>query len=377
MLTLLQLLKPATQDEAFELLLTLARSLGFPVTSWQPGGVARTLLRAFARPYADATSLIAGIAGGGFLDTARGAWLTLLARAVFGVERKVATFTTGKVLLEALADAGPYTVEPGDLWFTTASGKRFVSTSGGTLNPGESLLLDVRSESPGSSYAVGVGTITTMVTPLAGVSCTNPDLGAGAGWMLKAGTDEEEDEPLRARCRMRWSTLGGQPPGEAYAYWALLDPRVARVLVDDQNPAGAGSVRVYLADSAKGVLPVVVNDVATFLAPRKAKTAALAVRSVDVVNITVGGNVHVRAAQMAAVQTAVLDALDRFFRELPIGGEIVPPESQGKVFRAKLLGLIGGIDGVVTVTGFTPAADVKLERFEVATWANALTFVAV
>lgn len=377
MLTLSQLLKPATQDEAFALLLKLATSLGFPVTSWQPGGVARTFLRAFARPYSDSTSLVAKIAAGGLLDLASGAWLTLLARSERSILRREATFTVGKVQLTAIAGAGPYTVAPGDLWFTTASGKRFVSTSGGTLNPGGTLLLDVRAESPGDSYAVGTDTITTMVTPLAGVSCTNPDLGAGSGWMLEAGTDEEEDEPLRERCRARWATLGGQPPGEAYAYWAFeASPHVARALVDDRNPAGSGWVRVYLAGSTGGVLPAVADAVADYLAPRKAKTAQVEVRSVDVATVTIGGTVHVRAAQMADAQAAVLDALDRFFRELPIGGEVLPTETIGKVYRSKLLGIIGGIEGVVTVIGFTPSADVGLERFEVATWSNSLTFVA-
>lgn len=378
MLSLQQLLKPTTEDEAFELLLQLARSLEFPITSWASGGVARTLLRSFARPYSDMAKLISALAGGGFLDMAKGNWLTLLARAIYGVERKPATFTTGKVRLEALPDAGPYTIAPGDLWLATASGLRFASTSGGVLQPGDSLLIDVRSESPGSAYAVGTDTITTMTTPLAGVSCTNPDLGAGLGWMTEAGTDEEENGPLRARCRMRWATLGGQPPGEAYAYWAHeASEYVARVLVDDRHPSGAGWVRVYLAGSAGGVPPGVVTEVADKLEPRKAKTAELEVRSVDEKTITIGGSVLVRAARLAAVEAEVLDALDRFFRELPIGGEVVPPESSGKVYRAKLQGLIAGVEGVVTVTGLTPSADVPLERYEVATWANALTFVAV
>lgn len=377
-LSLQQLLKPTTQEEAFDLLLRLATDLGFPVTSWHSGGVGRTLLRVFARPYSDITKLIAGIAGGGYLDLANGAWLTLLARSVYRVERTQATFCEGKISLTCTANAGPYSFNAGDLWFVSQNGKRYVNTTAGTLQPGESFLIDVRAESPGSSYAVGAGTINEMVTPLAGVTCTNPDLGGGSSWMTQAGTDEESDGSLRERCRLKWATLAAHATVGAYKYWAHeASDQVVRVAIDDANPDGPGSLRIYLAGSTGGVLPVVVDEVDDYIQPKKAKTSVVSTHSASAYYVVVKGTVYVRSAMLAQATSQIVDNLDRFFRVLEMGGEIVPPLSVGMVYRNKLLGEITGVEGVVNASLITPAADLPLAKFQVATWLNELNFVGV
>lgn len=377
-LSLQQLLKPVSQDEAYDLLLRLATDLGFPVTSWHSGGVGRTLLRVFARPYSDVTKLISGIASGGYLDLANGAWLTLLARSVYRVERKQATFCEGKERLTCSPNAGPYSIQAGDLWFVSQNGKRFVNTSSGTIQPGESILVDIRAESPGSSYAVGAGTITEMVTPLAGVTSTNPDLGAGASWMTQAGTDEESDDSLRERCRLKWATLAAHATVGSYLYWAHeASDQVVRVAVDDGNPDGPGSLRVYLAGSSGGVLPVVVDEVDTYIQPRKAKTSIVSTHSASAYNVTVKGTVYVRSAMLSQANSQIIDNLDRFFQELEMGGEVVPPVTTGMIYRNKILGEITGVEGVVNASLISPSADLPMAKYQVATWGNELTIVGV
>ena len=77
---------------------------------------------------------------------------------------------------------------------------------------------EVRAESPGTAYNVSGSTLLlTPVSPaLAGVTVT-----AASDWIAPSGTPEESDASLRARCRLRWSTLGRGATLEAYQYNAL------------------------------------------------------------------------------------------------------------------------------------------------------------
>jgi phage-related baseplate assembly protein len=195
--TLASLLAPPSADQVKASLLSLLQAQGFPVTDWQEGGVARTLVEMIAKSIAELNKLVALIAASGFVAFSSGKWLTLVAAQVYALNRNAATFTVGTVVLTDSANAGPFTVAPGQLWFGATDGKRFTNTTGGALPKGGTLSLSVQAESPGSAYNVPTGAVTTLLTPLPGVTVANPyqlgqvvHVGSGTGTVTPSGSPQ-------------------------------------------------------------------------------------------------------------------------------------------------------------------------------------------
>ena len=67
-----------------------------------------------------ARSIMAEAIRAGFLETARGPWLTLLARNMFGVERGEATFATGEIQLTN-GGGGVFSFNPDEVRFLRPS----------------------------------------------------------------------------------------------------------------------------------------------------------------------------------------------------------------------------------------------------------------
>lgn len=339
----------------------------FPVTSWQPGSVPLTLAEVVAEALEDLARTHLAIAKGGLLDEAEGDWLTLLARNVYGLERKGAISARGTVVLTDAANAGPFNVAVGQLWVVSASGKRFTNRQAGILNPSGTLALEFAAESPGSSFNVGNGTIHTLATPLAGVTVDNPDPGSGT-WLTTQGVDEEIDEDLRTRCKERWSALGIGATAEGYASWARsASPNVTRISVR-VSPTIAGQVDVFLAGPSGAVDGPTVAAVDAYVQARVPLTSTAVVAAATNVLVTVEGTVTVAAAQLAAAQVEAAANLDEMFSTLGLGATVYVAEIIQRVMSA-----IGAKNFVLV----QPAADVVLGPDEVATLTQALTWVAV
>ena len=192
--TLVSLLAPPSADQVKASLLSFLQARGFPVTDWAEGGVARTLVEMIARALAELSKLVAVIAASGFVAFSTGDWLTLVAAQVYALSRNPATFTQGVVILSDSAGAGPFTVVPGQLWFGSSDGRRFANTIGGVLPKSGALSLAVQAESPGSAFNVPTGSVTTLLTPLPGVTAANPyqlgqvvQVGSGPGTVTPSG----------------------------------------------------------------------------------------------------------------------------------------------------------------------------------------------
>jgi phage-related baseplate assembly protein len=192
--TLAILLLAQTADQMKAALLAQLQALGFPVSDWNEGGVARTIVEVLAAVLASLSTLIAAVAASGFVLLSSGDWLTLTAFQVYGLTRNAAGFTAGNLLLTD-GGAGPFTIVAGSLTFVSGDGHRYTNTGAGTLPNNGTLVIAVQAQSPGSGYNTGANTIQKMLTPLPAVTVTNPlqlgtvsQVGIGTGTVSPTGT---------------------------------------------------------------------------------------------------------------------------------------------------------------------------------------------
>ncbi len=149
-----ELIKSVTKSQAIQTLLDLYAALEFPITAWQDGGVARSILDTQAELNAGALDAVRLVARGGYTQLATEDWLDLLITSQFADEegtplaRKGATFAQGNATLTAAAGAGPHTIAVDQLTAKDANNRRFKNTTGGTLP------LAARSSAPNRSTVI-------------------------------------------------------------------------------------------------------------------------------------------------------------------------------------------------------------------------------
>jgi hypothetical protein len=178
MTTLADLLNPQSVTQIFQTLLGVYQAQGFPVTAWQVGGVERTRLMAVATALSDVSGgYIPAIAGGSLLDYSPNypGWTALTAAQIYALAQNLAGFTFGNIVATNAA-ASAYSFTAGQLTFVFGtSGRRYVNTGSGTIPAGGSLTIPVIAEFAGSVYVEPSSSAAiTLVTPLPGVTLTNP-----------------------------------------------------------------------------------------------------------------------------------------------------------------------------------------------------------
>ena len=313
---------PVTQAAYLSQILATLAAQGFPVTAWQPGNAGRTLAVADAAALTDLRAVIADVARGGYLDTATGDWLTLLAAGLFDLTRTPAVFAVGSVTLACVATAGPYSITAGALVVTDGTRRwRSTNTTTQTLPSSGSLVVNVRAESPGTAYNVSGSTLLlTPVSPsLAGVTVT-----AASSWLTTSGVAEESDAALRARCRLRWSTLGRGANLDAYTYNAL-NAGVSAVTRAQAVPGGGdGTVAVYIAQAAATATSPQVASVQTYINAVNPITDTATVTAATAVTINVAATVYVLAASdSTANRVLATDAISAYINGLAMGDAVV------------------------------------------------------
>lgn len=356
------LIVPSTREEALAVLLAILSGgdVPFPVTSWQPGSVPLSILEAFSQVHADQTDLVAKIALGGTRDTAEGAWLTLLARSAYGLERLPATSTVG---LAPLADggAGPHTIVAGQLIAVSTTGLYYRNTTGGVLPQNGSLTLSWKAEGPGAKYNVANNTIVSLATPLPTVTISNP-AGVSGTWITTQGRDEEIDAALGIRCEARWPELGTGATALVYKKWALeASDEVTRVFVR-QNPVTAGIVEVVVAGPDGAISAPELAAVDAYLQDPNRKPLTDRVEVSNAVNhlIDVTATLKRQAAYHVSDAATLVEAsaaLEAFVEAQDMGATIYV-----SALVEVLMALPGMVDAVVTL----PAAAVVLPLTDVA-----------
>ncbi len=246
--SLTELFTPLSRDQVVASMIGVAEALSMPVTAWQAGSVGREMLEIVAQEVANQSQTGAVAAAGGLLSYATGLWLTLVAFENWGVERTPATSGSGDLALTN-ASGIVYTLAAGDVrGVNRTTGATYTSSTGGTLNgSGGTLTVTLVADEPGTDSNASAGDIDALVTPLLGVTVTNP--------APIVGTNEMSDPELVTLCRESMAKASPNGPQDAYSYFAKTTERSDGVLVGVTRVTvvqGNGTNYVYLA-SADGI----------------------------------------------------------------------------------------------------------------------------
>lgn len=274
--TLASLLTTKTLGQIKAQLIATLQSEGVATSDWSAFAIERAFVEMEATALNDLVSAaIPNMAAGGYLSTASGDWLTLLASEFYGVERTAAQSTVGSVTLSCAGTAGPYTIAAGQLWMqATVGGQtfRFYNTTGGLLPSGGSLVVTVQAESSGAAYNVGAGTITTPLTPLPGMSCNNP--ATTFSGVTHSGGGPGTITPSGAVAAASWVVLITQTGGFGGATFSVSNDGGATFyavnetvpILANYGPDAEGLVLTF-ANPAAPLTPFVAGDTYTFASP--------------------------------------------------------------------------------------------------------------
>lgn len=369
MISITDLLTPLTADQVRTTMVTTLVTLGIPADKWKKGGSLSTLLTVCATVIASFTSLLAQAIGSGFLETAAGNWLTLLAHFVYGVDRPEATFATGPLTLTN-AGGGTFDYAAGQATFLDPTTKKqFTNVNPFHLDPLSSLTIDIIASDAGSASSAAVGQISELVTFMLEVTCSNPS--------DVVGQDAMADPELRALCLASLGARSVRGPRTAYEY-------AVQVAKNSVTGAGVnvnrwrvtpnshtGHVGVVVASPSGPVTSTDLTGVDTSIEANARPDAV----TVDLSGATTKAYVHsivvwckaLPGYTEAAVSAAVGKALLAYFQSYPIGGE--PKDSASGVWATGVEGKItSSFPGIFAVDGLD---DMALTASQVAT--NSIT----
>ena len=369
---------PATPKQVKAQLYETISDLGVSTTNWKAGGVVRLVIAMVAILASSLSGLIASLARSAFLATAVGDWLTLVARYVFGCERFPATFATAYVqLVNSLG--GEFPRAAGEVIIAGPSGKTYTNADAFTLDPLGTVLVPFVAQEAGVASNAGVGVVTTLSTPLNGVTVANTT--------AFIARDRETDDALRARAALKPRAASPNGPSAAYEYFALTATRedgsligVNRVAVS--RSSATNQVTVWVA-AASGSIAGSYLDPSTDLGAVHASlvsnalsgTAVLATRTavnrpVDVAFWAYFDRLTLGAAPQRAIVAPVVTAW-LSDSSMPIGGVTIPGVVTRVVPRDTLRDVVSqafvdaGYPRPRLVRIFTPTTDVSLAEDDV------------
>lgn len=339
-LSISDLYTPVTADECYEQFLEFCDDLDLDTTAWQEGGPERTVLAVVSHVLAARDSNALPMGRGGLLRHARGSWLTMLARDVYGVTRPEASYASAEDAL-TLTNAGGavYTLAAGDLTVSSSTtGKTYRNSNGGVLAGLGTLTLDLIAEEAGTDSNAGIGEIDTIVAPaMIAVTCTNP--------VALVGTDPLGDDGLVALCLLAPAAVSPNGAAQAYEYKARTTLRADGSTVDINRcrvtgDSNTGAVAVVVAGPsgppAAGDVTLVDDAIQTTVTPL---TVTPTVAAATGVTVPIVATLYVPDTCLATddeLEDAVNDGLAGWFSTYPIGGRTKTPGGAGYLFADAL-----------------------------------------
>lgn len=217
-----------TAAEILALGLEVAAAVGLPVTTWRTGDPTRTTFKYLARVLESLEDQNSSFISAGFLSSAAGDWLKVLAKDVYGVDAIEATYATPSVTLTN-SGTRTYTLGVGDLVARASStGKTYHSTQAGTWGPGTTLAVSFVADEAGSESSCGLNDVDELVTTFLGLAIT--------GSTASIASDDQDDDSLKQTCEDTRGSLSVAGPADGYN--AVV-----------KNPALTGNSEITRAES--------------------------------------------------------------------------------------------------------------------------------
>lgn len=335
---------------------------GFVVTNFHSGGVFYTALMVVLRIKIELLQLARRVLNNMFVTHAEGVWLDLKV-ADYSKKRKKAQKTQGLVTVSRVgADGEAIKIAKGHVFksIMDINGEelRYFTTDAAVLQKGaHSVDVLVEAEAEGSRYNVPEGQITRTLTYIGEVTISN-----GADWIVREGSDTEDDESTRARALRSWSELAQLATEDAFINAAESVAGVLFAQADCDHPRGQGTVDVIVTGTAgeatEGLLAEVTEAVDKIAGPYD--------------NILVKSSVTVAQDIEVAVTTSAADTdEDIETRIKTILTELLAVRRGRKLYeltRSDINHAIrSGYSASTNAEVITPAQDVKLEKDKVIT----------
>ena len=295
-----------------------------------------------------------------FVSHAGGVWLDLKA-ADYSKKRKKAQKTQGLVTVSRMgADGEAVKIAKGHVFksIMDINGEelRYFTTDAAVLQKGvHSVDVLVEAEAEGSRYNVPEGQITRTLTYIGEVTISN-----GADWIVREGSDTEDDESVRTRALRSWSELAQLATEDAFINAAESVAGVLFAQADCDHPRGQGTVDVIVTGTAgeatEGLLAEVTEAVDKIAGPYD----NILVKS----SVTVAQNIEVTVTTSAADADEDIET-----RVKTILTELLAVRRGRKLYeltRSDINHAIrSGYSASTNAEVITPAQDVKLEKDKV------------
>jgi phage-related baseplate assembly protein len=369
MLSLSSMRRPLTRAQALDWATSTLSSLGFDTTSWADGTIEKTLLYLMATGLADVSEVVKIVAEYGINALSSGVALKEYSLSRFANTQVAAVATVGPMTLTNVGSI-PYTIAPGQLIASTATGVKFRNTTGGTISAGSvatpsTLSLTFTAQISGTTGNVALNAVNKLLTPLAGVTIANS---SGTPWYTTEGADQESDASLRLRNSTKWSTLTVELVAESYEAIARA-AGATKVKVHDSNPRGPGTIDVYCAADSDLLGASIMEAIQLAMSQRAFQTdsawvtpwvdtdSRVAVKHptdepLDITAVLYHDPGTVGATILARANTALND----FLASLDIGGSDYSPGPSNVVLREDLIDVLKAVEGVRTVVMTAPSA---------------------
>lgn len=234
---------------------------GFVVTNFHSGGIFYTLLMVVLRIRIECAELFRSILNNMFVSHASGTWLDLKL-ADYGKKRKKAQKARGYVTVKRSGEGDAIKIPKGHVFKTETdiNGEelRFFVTENTVLQKGASSVdVIVEAEKEGSRYNVPPGQISKTLVYLGELD----SISNGEDWIIREGSDTEDDESFRGRGLRSWAELSQRAIEDSFINAAESVAGVLFAQADCAHPRGQGTVDVIVTGTAGGATEGLLKEV--------------------------------------------------------------------------------------------------------------------
>ena len=373
MISVADLFTTVTAQQTLTTWLNALESYNIPANSWRKGGVIRTALMVIATMYASFADTQVLFAQSGFLESASGNFLTLMAYWIYGVTRISATNASGSlVFTNTKGGSYSYAANTVTVYKSSSPSTLYKNVDAFTLAPMGTVTVTFAAVVAGSASSANAGEIDTLQVALPGVTVTNP--------LSFVGVDTQSDTDLRTTCEDARSAIAVQGPNGAYAYAIKTATRpdgspVNINRVQFSSYSSTNQVSIYLASPSGAPTSddVLACQTACTVIERDAVTSTVyAASEVDATaSITVWALAQpgLLASDLA---TQVQSALTQFVSSYPLGGVKKFPAIQGYMYASALEGVVKSVSSAIfAIDGFT--SDIPINDGQVLTLTTSVT----